>query len=85
IGTAVAAWASVFIASLLCAVQLALSGTISLGIAISAMAFWHVLIGIGEAAITLVAASFIWRTRPDLLFDPPRKAHSSAPRPLIRR
>lgn len=85
IGTAVAAWASVFIASLLCAVQLALSGTISLGIAISAMAFWHVLIGIGEAAITLVAVSFIWRTRPDLLFDPPRKAHSSAPRPLIRR
>lgn len=85
IGTAVAAWASVFIASLLCAVQLALSGTIPFGVAISAMAFWHVLIGIGEAAITLVAVSFIWRTRPDLLFDPPRKAHSSASRPLVRR
>lgn len=85
IGTAVAAWVSVFLASLLCAVQLALSGTIPFTVAISAMAFWHVLIGIGEAAITLVAVSFIWRTRPDLLFDPPRQAHSSASRPLMRR
>lgn len=85
IGTAVAAWASVFLASLLCAVQLALSETVPFTVAISAMAFWHVLIGIGEAAITLVAVSFIWRTRPDLLFDPPRKAHSSASRPLMRR
>lgn len=85
IGTAVAAWMSVFVASLLCALQLVLSGTVPFGVAISAMAFWHLLIGIGEALITLVAVSFIWRTRPDLLYDPPRKATSSASRPLMRR
>lgn len=77
ISTAVAAWTSVFVAAVLTAVQLALSGTVTLGVAIWAMAFWHVLIGIGEALITVIAISFIWKNRPDLLFDPPRKAVSS--------
>lgn len=72
-GTAVAAWSSVFAAAILTSVQLALSGTTSLAIAIWTMAFWHVLIGIGEALITVMAVSFIWRSRPDLLFDPPRR------------
>ncbi|HEY9601935.1 MAG TPA: cobalt transporter CbiM [Allocoleopsis sp.] len=84
-GTAVAAWTSVFAASMLCAVQLALSGTVPFEVAISAMAFWHLLIGIGEAVITVVTVSFIWRTRPDLLYDPPRKRKSSDARPLIQR
>lgn len=70
IATAVSAWSSVFIASILVAIELALSGTVPLNVAVSAMAFWHLLIGIGEALITLVVVSFIWRTRPDLLYDP---------------
>ena len=85
VGTAVAAWTSVFIASSLCAVQIALSGTVSLAVAMSAMAFWHLLIGIGEALITLVTVSFIWRTRPDMLYNPPRKRRSSDSRPLVQR
>lgn len=84
-GTAVAAWTSVFVASILCAVQLALSGTVPFGVAISAMAFWHLLIGIGEAVITVFTVHFIWRTRPDLLYNPPRKQKSSNDRPLIQR
>ncbi|MBD2182207.1 energy-coupling factor ABC transporter permease [Planktothrix sp. FACHB-1355] len=71
-GTVVSAWTSVFVAAILTAVQLALSGTVPLGVAISAMAFWHVLIGIGEAIITAIAVSFVWKSRPDLFFDPPR-------------
>lgn len=85
VGTAVAAWTSVFIASSLCAVQLALSGTIPLAVAMSAMAFWHLLIGIGEALITLVTVSFIWRTRPDMLYDPPRKRRVSNSRSAVPR
>jgi len=73
ISTAVAAWSSVFVASVICALQLALSGTVPLGVALSAMAFWHLLIGIGEAMITVVVVSFIWRTRPDLLYVAKRK------------
>ncbi|BAU66796.1 cobalamin (vitamin B12) biosynthesis CbiM protein [Stanieria sp. NIES-3757] len=85
IATVVSAWTSVLIASILCALELAWSKTVPLNLAISAMAFWHLLIGIGEALITLAVVSFIWRTRPDLLYDPPRKTKLSNSRPLIQR
>jgi cobalt/nickel transport system permease protein len=68
----VTAWVSVVAGSLACALQLALSGTVPLTVAVTAMVGWHVLIGIGEALITLGAVSYVWRTRPDLLYDPPR-------------
>lgn len=84
IATAISAWSSVVIASLICSFQLALSGTVPLPLAITAMLFWHVLIGIGEALITLVTVSYIWRTRPDLLYDPPSRL-SATPRPLTTR
>ena len=74
VATVVAAWMSVFVASIVCALQLAFSGTVPLVVAFTAMAGWHVLIAIGEALITLTAVSYIWRTRPDLLFDPPRRS-----------
>lgn len=77
VGTVVASWLSVFVAAILTALQLALSGTVPLGIALTAMASWHILIGIGEALITLAAVSFIWRTRPDLIYHPPRKFTAS--------
>jgi cobalt/nickel transport system permease protein len=74
VAVAIAAWTSVVVASFLCAIQLALSGTVPLVVAISAMLGWHVIIGIGEAIITVLAASYIWRTRPELLYDPPRRS-----------
>lgn len=84
IATAVAAWSSVVVAALICAIQLALSGTVSLPVAVTAMLTWHVLIGIGEALITVIALGYVWRTRPDLLFDPPRP-RSIIPRSLSPR
>ena len=78
IGTAVAAWASVVVAAIFTAFELALSGTVPLGVALAAMTFWHVLIGIGEAIITVVVVSFVWQTRPDLFYNPPRKDWASA-------
>lgn len=82
IGAAIAAWVSVMVAAILCAIQLALSGTIPLGVALAAMSTWHVLIGIGEALITVVALTFVWRSRPDLFYDPPRKTTLHKTRPL---
>ncbi len=79
VGAAVAAWTSVVIAALVCAVQLAISGTVPLSVALTAMTTWHILIGIGEAVITVIALSFIWRTRPDMFYDPPRKSVVSRP------
>lgn len=74
VGVAVAAWVSVVVAAILCAIQLAISGTVPLEVALGAMATWHVLIGVGEALITVVALTFIWRTRSDLFYNPPRRA-----------
>ncbi|MEO8893680.1 MAG: energy-coupling factor ABC transporter permease, partial [Coleofasciculaceae cyanobacterium] len=57
-GAAVAAWVSVVVASIVCAIELALSGTVPLAVALTAMVTWHILIGIGEAIITSIALSF---------------------------
>ncbi|HRT92517.1 MAG TPA: energy-coupling factor ABC transporter permease, partial [Anaerolineaceae bacterium] len=63
----VAAWSSIFIASLACALQLALSGTSPANIAVPAMGAIHALIGIGEGLITIGALAFIFAARKDLL------------------
>jgi cobalt/nickel transport system permease protein len=78
-GVAIAAWTSVVVASIICAFELALSGTVPLNVALWAMASWHLLIGIGEALISVATVSFIWRTRPDLFYDSPRKSRVPAP------
>lgn len=84
-GVVVAAWSSVVVASIVCAIELALSGTVPLLVALTAMTSWHILIGVGEAIISVTTISFIWRTRPDLLYDPPRKARLLASEPLVPR
>jgi cobalt/nickel transport system permease protein len=63
----IAAWTSVVAGSASMAVQLALSGTTPLSIALPAMIGVHALIGIGEALITMAALGFIAVTRADLL------------------
>jgi cobalt/nickel transport system permease protein len=62
-----AAWLSTVAAALLTSLQLWISGTSSLQIVIPAMLGVHVLIGIGEALITIAALAFIMQARPDLL------------------
>jgi cobalt/nickel transport system permease protein len=63
----VGAWLSTIAAALLTSLQLWISGTSSLQIVIPAMLGVHVLIGIGEALITVAALAFIMQARPDLL------------------
>lgn len=66
-GAIVASWLSVVVASGFAAVELAISGTSPLGVALPAMLTVHALIGIGEAIITVAVLSFLTATRPDLL------------------
>lgn len=68
VGAAIAAWASVVVASSVCAVELAISGTSPLKVALPAMAGVHTLIGIGEAIITCLVISFVLKVRPDLIY-----------------
>lgn len=67
VGGALAAWLSVEAGAIATALQLVLSGTSPLGIALPAMVGVHALIGIGEAIITVGALLLIAQTRPDLL------------------
>jgi cobalt/nickel transport system permease protein len=67
IGAAAGAWVSVEIAAVAASLELAVSGTSALDVALPAMAGVHALIGIGEALITVGALAFIRQARPDLL------------------
>jgi cobalt/nickel transport system permease protein len=67
--TGIGAWIAVIAAALATSLQLWLSGTSQLQIVLPAMLGVHVLIGIGEAIITVAALAFIEQTRPDLLSE----------------
>lgn len=64
---ATGAWVSVMLGAVATAIELAVSGTTPLGLALPAMAGVHALIGLGEAVITVGALVFIYATRPDLM------------------
>jgi len=63
----VGAWGSVLLASIVCAIELAASGTSPIQVALPAMAGVHALIGIGEGLITGAVLSLVLATRADLL------------------
>jgi len=69
VGTAIAAWTSVVLASSVCALQLAISGTLPLRLVLPAMVLVHALIGIGEAIISVLVIGFVLKTRPDLVYN----------------
>jgi len=62
-----ASWASVLLASIACAIELSVSGTSPLSVALPAMAGVHAIIAIGEGLITVAVLSLVMATRPDLL------------------
>lgn len=61
------AWISVVAAAIFAAIELAVSGTSPLMVALPAMAGIHALIGIGEGLITVAVLSLVFSTRADLL------------------
>ena len=73
------AWLAVIAGASATALLLALSGTVPLGTVLPAMLSVHVVIGLGEAAITVAALSALMATRPDLI-----GAWAAAPRPAVR-
>jgi cobalt/nickel transport system permease protein len=63
----VGAWLAVVAGAAACAFELAISGTVPLGTVLPAMVGVHVLIGAGEAVITVAAVSAVLSTRPDVV------------------
>lgn len=64
---AIFSWISVVLASTACSVELGLSGTVPLHVALPAMAGVHSLIGVGEAVITTAVLALVLQVRPDLV------------------
>jgi len=73
----IAAWLSVLAGALFTSLELWLSGYARLQIVIPAMLGIHILIGLGEALITVAALAFILQSRPDLLGEDSDSAKGS--------
>lgn len=63
----IAAWLSVVLGATAMSIELGISGTTDIVVALTAMVGIHVLIGIGEALVTMAALAFVQVSRPDLL------------------
>jgi len=63
----IAAWVTVELAAIATLLQLVISGSTSMEVALPAMVGVHALVGIGEGLITAAALGFIMTTRADLL------------------
>ncbi len=66
-GVFVAGWVSVEVGAIATALELGISGTSPVGLAVPAMAGVHALIGLGEGLISMGAIGFLATTRPELL------------------
>jgi len=69
VAAAFASWCSTVLASICCAAELSWSGAAPWGLVFPAMATVHMLIALGEAAITTLVLVAVMRARPELL-DP---------------
>lgn len=79
LATGFAAWCSTVAASVACAGELAASGTALWRVAFPAMAAVHMVIGLGEAAITMLVVAAVAGVRPELVQEAP-PANARAPR-----
>ncbi len=59
IGAFVGAWLSVFVAAGAAGMELAVSGTADYKVVLSAILFWHAIIGIGEGVITSLVLVYL--------------------------
>jgi len=73
----VAAWCSTLAAALACAAQLAASGVVAWGTVLAAMGGVHMVIGLGEAVITMLIVAVVMRARPELVM-PAEPARATA-------
>jgi len=64
IATAIGSYIAIVLASFICGIEIAISGTIPIVIAVPALVFWHLLIGIGEGLISALIVFYIYKTKP---------------------
>jgi cobalt/nickel transport system permease protein len=67
IATGIASYIAIVLAAFTCGVEIGLGGVIPMEIIVTAMVFWHLIIGIGEAVISALIVLFIYKVKPDLI------------------
>jgi len=67
IATAIGSYIAIVLASFICGIEIGIGGAIPMEIAIPAMVFWHLIIGIGEAIISALIIFYIYKTKPDFI------------------
>jgi cobalt/nickel transport system permease protein len=68
IATAIGSYIAIILAAFLCGIEISFAGAFpSPVIAISAMVYWHILIGIGEAVISALIIFYIYRVKPEFI------------------
>lgn len=67
LSTAIGAYISIVLAALICGIEISLNGIISIQVAVPAMVFWHLFIGIGEAVISALIVYYIYKAKPEFI------------------
>ena len=67
IATAIGSYIAIVLASFICGIEIGIGGAIPIEIAIPAMVFWHLIIGMGEAIISALIVFYIYKTKPDFI------------------
>ena len=67
IATAIGSYLAIILAATICGLEIAVGGIVPIEIAIPAMLYWHLLIGIGEAAISAMIVFYVYKTKPSLI------------------
>jgi cobalt/nickel transport system permease protein len=66
--TFIVAWFAVVLASAVCSLELAISGTIPFNLVFPSMVGFHAIIGVGEGLITASVLTYVLAARPDLVY-----------------
>jgi cobalt/nickel transport system permease protein len=67
VATAFGSYIAIVLASFICAIELGIAGVVPIEIAIPALVYWHLLIGIGEAIISALIIFYIYRVKPEFI------------------
>ena len=67
IATAIGSYISIVLAALMAGIEIGIGGAIPMNIAVPAMVFWHLIIGIGEAIISAFIVYFIYKVKPEFI------------------
>ncbi|MHA1292989.1 MAG: energy-coupling factor ABC transporter permease [Promethearchaeota archaeon] len=67
IATAIGSYIAIVLAAFAAGLEIGLSGDIPMEVAIAAMVYWHLLIGIGEAIISALIIYYIYKAKPELI------------------